>query len=212
MPRVIAVLNPKGGSGKTTIAIHLARALHLRGERTLLVDSDVQGSARDWSAAGQETDGPPVIGLDRPTLDKELQAVGRDYAWVVIDGASKYEQMIASGIKAADLILIPIQPSPLDLWACAPLVEVIQTRQQITDGRPTAAFVVTRAKKSTVLARDVRRAVEGYNFPLLPGAIHDRTAFARALAEGSTVLDYEANGEAAFEISQLTKQVIKAFE
>ena len=72
--KVIAVLNQKGGSGKTTIATHLARGLQLQGHSVLLVDSDQQGSARDWRAVDE--DNPvPVIGLDRPTLDKDLKNV-----------------------------------------------------------------------------------------------------------------------------------------
>lgn len=209
MPNVIAVLNPKGGSGKTTLAIHLAYALKEHG-RTLLVDADIQGSARDWSAAGSS--GLPVIGLDRPTLDRELQAIGGDYQWIVIDGASKVEKMVASGVKAADMILIPVQPSALDLWACAPLVDVIQARQQATDGRPAAAFVVVRAKKNTSIAREMRRAVEGYGLPLLPHTIYDRTLYARAITEGTTVQAMDAASEAANEIRLLTNRVLEAFD
>lgn len=205
---IISVLNPKGGSGKTTLAVHLADALR-RTDRTLLVDSDIQGSARDWRAAG---DSPlPVIGIDRPSLDKDVLSVGSDYEWVVIDGASKLEKMVAAAVKASDLILIPIQPSPLDIWACASLVEVIQTRQKVTDGTPVAAFVLTRVKKNTVLARDAIRAIQEFGLPLFQGSIHDRTLLARSLANGQTVLDIEPNGEAAWEIRHLEKQVREAF-
>ena len=72
--KVIAVLNQKGGSGKTTIATHLARALQLQGSSVLLVDSDKQGSARDWSAV-DESNPVTVIGLDRPTLDRDLKNI-----------------------------------------------------------------------------------------------------------------------------------------
>jgi len=83
--QVIAVLNQKGGSGKTTIATHLARALQLDGASVLLVDSDPQGSARDWAAV-QEDNPVTVVGIDRPTIDRDLKAIGhKDF--VVIDGA-----------------------------------------------------------------------------------------------------------------------------
>ena|SRR5437660_433783 len=74
--QVIAVLNQKGGSGKTTIATHLARALQLDGHDVLLVDSDPQGSARDWAAV-REDQPVPVVGLDRPTIDRDLKSIAR---------------------------------------------------------------------------------------------------------------------------------------
>ncbi|MBK5930114.1 ParA family partition ATPase [Halochromatium salexigens] len=211
MANVISVLNPKGGAGKTTLAIHLARALHLDNNKVLLVDSDRQGSARDWNEAGDGRSGFPVVGLDRPTIEKELVSLAEGYDWVVIDGAAKLEKMIASAVKASDLVLIPVQPSPLDIWACDSLVEMIQARQQVTDGIPSAAFVVSRAKKGTVLAREVADAVRDYEFPILHGSIHDRTIFAKSMIDGATVLDDEPEGAAAFEIRHLLKQIMEAF-
>ena len=212
MANIISILNPKGGCGKTTVSTHLARALHKRGEKVLLVDSDRQGSARDWSESGKGKCGFPVVGLDRPTLDKDVSALAQDYEWVVIDGAAKLENMIASAVKIADLVLIPVQPSPLDIWACDSLVEMIQARQQVTDGIPTAAFVVTRAKKGTKLAREIRDAVGEYGFTILNGSIYDRTIFAKSMTDGSTALDDEPSGPAAFEINHILKQIVSAFQ
>ncbi len=212
MANVVSVLNPKGGSGKTTLSIHLARALHRRGEKVLLVDSDRQGSARDWSEAGEGKGGFPVVGLDRPTLDKDVPALGENYGWVIVDGAAKLEKMIASAVKAADLVLIPVQPSPLDIWACDSLVDMIQARQQVTDGIPSAAFVVSRAKKGTLLAREISDAVGDYGFPILHGAVHDRTIFAKSMIDGSTAMDHDPDGAAAFEINHLLKQILEAFQ
>jgi len=209
-PRIIAVLNPKGGSGKTTLAIHLASALQ-QSERTLLVDSDIQGSSRDWGAVRPQPSPLAVIGLDRPSLDRDIQAFGDDYAWIVIDGAAKLEKMMASAIKAADLVLIPVQPSPLDLWACAPLVDVIQARQVATDGRPSAAFVLNGVKKGTKIARECGRPLGEFGLPVLRGAIHHRTVLARSLIDGSTALDLDPNGEAAFEVWHVVRQIREAF-
>lgn len=211
MAHIISILNPKGGAGKTTLAVHLARALHLQGEKVLLVDSDKQGSARDWHEAGGGKGGFPVVGLDRPTLDKDVPSLGQSYDWVIVDGAAKLEKMIASAVKTADLILIPVQPSPLDIWACDSLVEMIQARQQVTDGIPSAAFVVSRAKKGTVLAREVADAIAEFGFPILDGAIHDRTVFAKSMTDGSSALDDDAGGAASSEIHHLLKQIMEAF-
>lgn len=108
---IIAVLNQKGGSGKTTIATHLARALQLNGADVLLVDSDPQGSARDWSAA-REDQPLTVVGIDRPTIDRDIKNLALKVDFVIIDGAPQAADLAVSAIKAADLVLIPVQPSP----------------------------------------------------------------------------------------------------
>jgi chromosome partitioning protein len=108
----------------------------------LIVDSDPQGSARDWHAAA-ENNPLPLIALDRAKNIKTLFSVGASYDYVIIDGAAKLEDMIAAGIKAADFVLIPVQPSPYDIWAASDLVEFIKARQEVTDGTPKTSFVIT---------------------------------------------------------------------
>ncbi len=217
MANIVALLNPKGGSGKTTLAIHLAHAFSLRGEKVLLVDTDPQGSARDWRENVLDIfPSPfPVVGIDRPTIEKDTEALSQGMDWIIIDGAAKLENLIASAVKAADLVLIPVQPSPLDLWACADLVELIKTRHQITDGIPTTAFQITRAKTGTKLEREVSKAITEYGFPIMNGMIHDRTIFARSLSDGETALNkykYSDNKKAAWEIEHLCNSITGAFK
>ncbi|MEJ1338767.1 MAG: ParA family partition ATPase [Candidatus Sedimenticola sp. (ex Thyasira tokunagai)] len=211
MSNIVAVLNPKGGAGKTTLALYLARALGLGGERIVLVDTDPQGSARDWheQAGG---DAFPVYGVDRAgSLKGNVGELAQNHDWVIIDGAAKLEEMAAHAISTAHLVIIPVQPSPLDLWACESLVSQVKQRQALADGTPSVAFQINRAKKGTTLAREVRDVVKDYELPLFDGSIHDRTVFAKALAEGQTALDMEPSGEAAWEINHLVKQLREAF-
>jgi len=138
---VIAVLNQKGGAGKTTIATHLARALQLGGAGVLLVDSDPQGSARDWAAV-REDQPVTVVGIDRPTIERDLKNIARK-DFVVIDGAPQAADLAVSAIKAASFILIPVQPSPYDIWATADLVDLVKQRIEVTDGKLSLALAIS---------------------------------------------------------------------
>lgn len=206
MSKIIAILNQKGGAGKTTIATNLARALQLEGGQVLLVDSDPQGSARDWNAAGNG-EVLPVVGLDRPTLAKDIKAVSDNHDWIVIDGAPQIAEMAVAAIKCADVVLIPVQPSPYDVWACADLVEVLKARQEVTDGKPKAAFVISRVIKNTQLGREIGDALNGYGLPVFASFTTQRVIYAKSAAVGSTVLDSEPGNEAAAEIRAIVKEL-----
>lgn len=206
--KVIAVLNQKGGAGKTTMATHLARAFQLDGLDVLLVDSDPQGSARDWAAV-REDQPVTVVGIDRPTIERDLKNLARKDV-VVIDGAPQAADLAVSAIKAADFVLIPVQPSPYDIWAAADLVELVKQRIELTDGKLRAAFVVSRAIKGTKIGEEVRAALEGYGLPVLASRVTQRVVYPGTAASGSTVLDAEPNGDAAAEIRALAAEIMRA--
>ena len=209
MPDIIAILNSKGGTGKTTLTTNLAGSLYKRGYKVLIVDSDPQGTARDWHAAKPEdADLPAVIAMDRPTLHKDIPQIESSFDFVLIDGAAKLEDMSASAVKVADLILIPVQPSGYDLWGASDLVSLIHARQSVTDGVPRAAFVVSRQIQGTNLADEISEAVESFDLPLLEARTTQRVAFAEAGQSGLTVLDLEPNGKAAQEIEEITSELL----
>jgi chromosome partitioning protein len=203
---VIAVLNQKGGSGKTTISTNLAHSLKLDGSNVLLVDADPQGSVRDWNEAN-EGNILPVVGLDRETLAKDLQAISHGYDWVVIDGAPQIAKLSAAAVKAADLVLIPVQPSPYDIWACADLVDIIAARREVANGKPKAAFVISRAIKKTKLSGDIAKALEDYNLPVFKAKTTQRVAYPTTAAEGLTVYS-EPESEAVKEIESIKKEML----
>ena len=202
---VIAVLNQKGGSGKTTIATHLARALQLDGDGVLLVDSDPQGSARDWAAV-REDQPVTVVGIDRPTIERDLKQIARK-DFVVVDGAPQAADLAVSAIKAADFVLIPVQPSPYDIWATADLVELVKQRIEVTDGRLQAAFVVSRAIKGTKIGAEVVEALADYGLPVLESRITQRVSYPGTAAAGTTVLDADPGGDAAAEVRALSVEL-----
>lgn len=204
--KVIAVLNQKGGSGKTTIATHLARALQLQGSSVLLVDSDKQGSARDWSAV-DESNPVTVIGLDRPTLDRDLKNIS-DKDFVVIDGSPQATDLAISAIKTADFVLIPVQPSPYDIWATSDLVDLVKQRIEMTDNKLKSAFVVSRAIKNTKIGSEVSEVLIEYGLPVLNAKIVQRIAYPNSAAIGKTVFETESKtSDAVAEMNALATEV-----
>lgn len=205
---VIAVLNQKGGAGKTTVATHLARALQLAGASVLLVDSDPQGSARDWAAV-REDQPVPVIGIDRPTIERDLARVARGNDYVIIDGAPQAQDMAISAIKAAGAVLIPVQPSPYDVWATSDLVDLVRQRQELTDGDPRAAFIVSRAIRGTRIEAEAADALAGYGLPVLDARIMQRVIYPGSAAAGMTALDQAPTGNAAREVRAMAAAVVQ---
>jgi chromosome partitioning protein len=202
---IIALLNPKGGSGKTTLSTHLARAFHERGAKVLLVDSDPQGSASDWHAA--RDDNPvPLVAYGRPENMKALPGMAAPYQFAFIDGAAKLEGMIAAAVKVSDAILIPVQPSPYDIWAASDLVDLIRARQEVTEGTPQAAFLISRAVKRTRLGEEVAGALAEYGLPVFEACTIQRQVYPRTASEGLTVFDTAAP-EAIAEINALADEL-----
>ena len=138
---VIAVCNQKGGSGKTTLAINLAGAFAADGMGVLLLDMDPQGSALDWGSIQPAF--PPsfeVMEIDRPQLLRQARGLRRDYEVIVIDCPAKFADSSSAAIRVADLVLVPVQPSPFDVWASDAIAGLIKTRQEATGGVPAGSL------------------------------------------------------------------------
>lgn len=206
MPKVIAVLNQKGGVGKTTLTVHLATALARSGERVLLVDADPQGSALDWSAARPGEPLFPVAGLPKASLHKDLPALAADYTFVLIDGPPRVYDVARSAILASDLVLVPVQPSPYDVWAAKEIVDLLG-EASVFKPTLTAAFVVNRKIANTAIGRDVTDALAEYSIPVLEPAVCQRVSFAETAAGGQTVYDLPTDGPARREIDALAAEV-----
>jgi len=112
-----------------------------------------------------------------------------------------------SAIKAADFVLIPVQPSPYDIWATADLVDLVKQRIEVTDGRLRAAFVVSRAIKGTRIGAEVAEALGGYGLPILEARITQRVSYPGTAAAGMTVMDSEPDGDAAAEVHALANEI-----
>ena len=202
---IISFLQEKGGAGKTTLTINLAVMLKTIGWRVLIVDSDPQGSARDWHEAnGGETIN--VVGLDRPTIDIDIKPLKPLYDYILIDGAPRISSITAKILTISNLVLIPVQPSPYDVWASQPLVELIKQRQIITGGKPNAAFIISRQITGTKLGNEIRESIAAYELSVLNHGTYQRIIYAESAAKGKTVIDSKT--PAMFEISQIEKEIM----
>ena len=155
---IYAFLSQKGGVGKTTLSIHLADALARRGSRVLLIDADPQQSAMKWSTFRAGENKFSVIAMAKPTLHKELPPISADYIDVVIDGPPRVHELAKSIILAADLVLIPVQPSPPDVWATAETVDLVNEARFFKETL-ISVIAINRKIVNTVIGRDVREAL-----------------------------------------------------
>ena len=152
---IIAFASLKGGAGKSTLSIHLAHAIALAKKRVLLVDADPQSSVSSWAAARDSVSPFPVIGLARNTIHRDLPELLEAYDHCVIDTPPRVSAMARSAILAADLVLIPVQPSSYDVWAASETVELVKEAQQFKpDIKPLLWSIVESAT-----ARSARRLI-----------------------------------------------------
>jgi len=206
---IVALLNQKGGVGKTTLALHLAGTWAASGRRALVIDADPQGSALDWSEQ-REREGLPrlfgVLGLPRETLHRELPAIGLDADFIVVDGPPRVTGIARSALLAADVVLVPATPSPLDGWASAEMLRLIDEARVF---RPelAARMVLNRCAPRTVIARETAAALADNDPPVLANRIGQRIAFADTARSGRLVHEVAAGLVAAQEIAALAAEI-----
>jgi chromosome partitioning protein len=205
---IIGFLNQKGGVGKTTLAVHVADALARRKKRVLLVDADPQGSALDWAASRKGDPLFPVAGLPRPSIHKELPALAKGYEFVLIDGPPRVYEVARSAIMASDLVLIPVQPSPYDVWAAKEIVDLLG-EASVFKPNLKSAFVINRKIVNTALGRDVAEALAEYPIPVLRTAICQRVALAESAAQGQTVFETAPDNPAGKELAALVDDILE---
>lgn len=204
----IAFINQKGGVGKTTLAINVAGALSRKGLKVLLVDADPQQSALDWAGARGTASPFAIIGMAKPVLHKELPQLEEGYSHVIIDSPPSVHQLTQSIVGASDSVVVPVQPSPYDVWAAEAVLKVINEASAVLNPNLKTVFVINRKIVNTAIGRDVASSLADYGKPVLKAEICQRVAFAESAAQGKTVFELDDKSAAADEIEALTAEIL----
>ena len=194
----VAILSQKGGSGKTTLALHLGVAAERAGQVAAVIDLDPQASAAQWKDS-RPIETPVVVSMPAARLAQALdtaRGAGADLA--LIDSAPHAGDDALAAAEAADLVLIPCRAGILDLRAIGATARIVKLA-----GKSARVVLNAIPPNAPKLLADARAAVGVHGLDIAPIALQQRAAFAHALTAGKTADEYEPNGKAAEEITQL---------
>ncbi len=193
----VAFLSQKGGSGKTTLAVHTAVAAAEAGESVVVIDTDPQKSATVWGAARSQ-DTPIVATTAASDLGRVLEAAYQEHMTLAIVDTAPHAAPDATRIvRAVDLVLIPVRPTAFDIAAVGSAVDLVKA------AGVRAAFILSACPFRSPEIAETRTIMAEYGFLIAPVEIVDRRAFARAVATGRAVTEFESDGKAATEIRAL---------
>lgn len=193
----IAFLSQKGGSGKTTLVVHTAVAASEAGELVVVIDTDPQKSATVWGDARNQ-DAPIVATAAAAELPRVFLAAEEEHmSLAIVDTAPHAAPDATRIVRAVDLVVIPCRPTAFDLAAAGSAVDIVQAA-----GVP-AVFVLSACPFRSPEIAETRAVLASYGLPVAPIEIIDRRAFARAVATGRAVTEFESDGKAAIEIRSL---------
>jgi chromosome partitioning protein len=204
MATVITVAQQKGGTGKTMLAANLAAAL-AGTRRVALIDADPQASLTRWAALRQARSNPaaPLTAIEIAVwrLTTELDRLRASHDIIVIDSPPRIDTDARVAIRAADLVLVPVQPSPPDLWAAAGTLELADAE------RRSSRIVLNRVPSAARLRDMVSAEIAARRLPRLTATLGNRTGFALAFAEGLGVTEYAPRSTAAVEVAALVNEL-----
>lgn len=211
--KIIAVANQKGGSGKTTVSMQLAGSLARRGSKVLVVDADPQGTATRWAAsADDETPFPAsVVGLSAASskVHREVKKFVDDYDFIVIDCPPAADSPVPqSALLIADLALVPIIPSPLDMWAAVGIRQVINNVLDFNESLQSR-LVLNQCQPKTTLAQESLEVLPEFGIELAKNHVRHRQVYRQSAVFGQTVHNFGNKASAAIkEVEGITDEVL----
>ena len=206
--KVFTIAQQKGGAGKSTLAAHLAVAWTRAGKSVALVDIDPQGSVAAWHAQREKTfaetgTGVTFIQVTGWRTAREVERLSSTHDVVVIDSPPHAETEAKIAVRVADLVVVPAQPSPLDVWATVPTLELAAKEKS------TAMMVLNRVPPRGNLTARMITKLGGYKVSVAKATLGNRIAFAEAMASGRTALETKPSSVAAKEIAALAAELLK---
>lgn len=210
-PKIVTFTNQKGGSGKSTGAVHAVDWFIKQGYSTLLVDADGQQSSSSWL---KELDLPCKVIKDPEELFDELPKLSDHYDILIVDGPGNASEVTKALLIRSSLVLIPCRDSMIDLASTGKIVQFVRQAREIRDGAPIAAVYLNAVKENTILLREAQEALKTGILPLLNTVIPDRQCIKDAPGQGSTVFRMKGNSpkSAANAFTELLIEALNLFE
>jgi chromosome partitioning protein len=212
--KIIAIANQKGGSGKTTVSMQLAGAIARRGNKVLVVDADPQGTATRWAASAEDEHPFPasVVGLSAASakVHREVKKFIDDYDYIIIDCPPAADSPVPqSALLIADLVLVPLIPSPLDMWAAVGIRQVIANVSDLNEGLKSR-LVLNQCQPNTTLTQETLEVLPEFGIELANAQLRHRQVYRQSAVFGQTVHDFGGKASAAIdEMETLTDEVFK---
>ncbi len=202
--KVITIAQQKGGAGKTTVAAHLAVAWSQRGKRVAIVDIDPQGSLTQWHKIREERFGEGYTGLTFAALSgwrvgSEVARLRRNHDIIIIDSPPHTETEARTAIRSADFIIVPVQPSPTDLWATKATLELAKAENI------PVRVILNRVSANSRLAPIIAAELPD----LAKSTLGNRILFAASLMEGRSATEVAPASAAALEIKALSEEITR---
>ena len=207
MAKVITIAQQKGGAGKTTLAAHVAVALSQKGNRVAVLDIDPQGSLSYWHGIREKRFGEGYTGLIFNSLSgwrvaSEISRLKKQCEYIIVDSPPHTETEARTAIRSADLVVIPVQPSPTDLWATKATLELAKAE------RVPVKVVLNRVSANSRLAQTIAAELP----ELTKATLGNRVLFAASLLEGRCATEVEPTSTAAREVKDLVKEILSQFK
>ena len=206
--QIITIAQQKGGSGKTTLCANLAIALQRKGKRVAILDTDPQGSLGQWYMLRREAVGDrgPQLGFATASAwgaRYEARELAKDHDFVLIDTPPKMGVDGRPAIEVADLVIIPVSASPLDVWATQPTAALAEAEKK------PVLVVMNRISSRTRITGEIAAALKKLNFVCARSRLGNRVGYAEMVGTGQSVVEKRASDPASIEMMALAKEVLK---